>query len=206
MKKNIIIIASMLTCVATIIACILISNPRRVTYNTVAAERIVLAENFETLEEESDLIVRVRVLEGKENVLVEAPGNQGGVLYGYTLTKLDVLDVLKGNPVSEPISITEEYYTTKDMGGTIIWTQGNYLPAKEGGEYIFFLKAYEPGSKYEGLYFPVDLERGKYVTELPTLYSAESNNISAKVLELKSDENIMEYWKWYEQVAEKYMK
>ena len=83
------------------------------------------------------------------------------------------------------------------MAGTTIWTQGNYLPAKEGGEYIFFLKAYEPGSKYEGMYFPVDLERGKYVVGIPDTFVPEKRgNVSAEILELKGDKDIMEYWKW----------
>ena len=132
---------------------------------------------------------------------------KGDILHGYTVTKIEILQSFKGEVAGTPVSITEEYYTTQNMAGTTIWTQGNYLPAKEGGEYIFFLKAYEPGSKYEGMYFPVDLERGKYVVGIPDTFVPEKRgNVSAEILELKGDKDIMEYWKWYEQVAGKYIR
>ena len=94
-------------CTLVLFSCLLIGGRNKVIYNTVSAERIILAEDFEKLEEVSDLIVKVRVLEGKENVLVEAPGEEGGVLYGYTLTKLEILDIFKGDEDSGTISITE---------------------------------------------------------------------------------------------------
>lgn len=206
MKKKIMIILAVL-CIVLVLGCIFVNVRKKVTYKTYFADRTILAENFDKLEEVSELIVRARVLSGKENILVDVPKDQGDILYGYTVTKIEILQSFKGEVAGTPVSITEEYYTTQNMAGTTIWTQGNYLPAKEGGEYIFFLKAYEPGSKYEGMYFPVDLERGKYVVGIPDTFVPEKRgNVSAEILELKGDKDIMEYWKWYEQVAGKYIR
>lgn len=206
MKKRI-IIGTIAGIAVILTAVIMVQKSKKITYNTIEAERIVLADNFEELEEVSDLIVRARVLPGKENVLVKAPDNGDAVLHGYTVTKLEVLEVFKGDFSGAAVTITEEYYTIQDFTGTEVWTQGNYLPAREGEEYIFFLKAYAQGSKYEGMYFPVDLEHGKYVTELSGTAGLQKETPSLKeIYELKSDENAGEYQKWYERAASKYLR
>ena len=38
------------------------------------------------------------------------------------------------------------------------------------------------------------------------MYYKKRGNVSAEILELKGDKDIMEYWKWYEQVAGKYIR
>lgn len=205
MKKRIII--GVIACITVILAVgIAFRGSKKIVYNTIEAERIVLADDFEALEEVSDLIVRARVLPGKENILVKAPNSEDAVLYGYTVTELEILEIFKGDSAGAALTITEEYYTIQDISGTVVWTQGNYLPAREGEEYVFFLKAYDQGSKYEGMYFPVDLENGKYVTELSETAAIQKEAPAlAEIYELKSYENVEEYQRWYEQVAAKYL-
>lgn len=81
MKKKIMIILAVL-CIVLVMGCIFANARKKVIYKTFSAERTILAENFDKLEEVSDLIVRARVLSGKENILVDVPKDQGDILYG----------------------------------------------------------------------------------------------------------------------------
>ena len=170
-------------------------NNSGVYYETISSEREELAADFEELVQVSDLIVRAKVLPDKENVFME----NADVPFGYTFTKLEITGSFQGVQDDKIIVITEEYYTEKDASGTTIWSQGNYLPAKVGEEYLFFLKAYGKDSDYAGMYFPVDLEKGKYV--LPEKVPEKP---TAKELELKSEKGFSEYWDFYTQVAQNY--
>lgn len=133
-------------------------------YNILATDRLQLAPTYADLQNVSDIVVKATVIPGKENKLITA--DDGTVVFGYTITQLNVTEVFKGNINEDyPINITEEYYTLSGNGNEV-YTQGNYMPAQESGEYIFFLKAYDSTSPYAGMYFPVDLEYGKYSVDL----------------------------------------
>lgn len=172
-----------------------------VFYKTIPAEREELAADFEELVQASDLIVRAKVLPDKEDVFVQEGVE---VPFGYTLTKLEITGTFQGAQDDKIIVITEEYYTKKDKSGTTIWSQGNYLPAKVGEEYLFFLKAYEEDSDYAGMYFPVDLERGKYVLAEKVFPEGVPEKPTAEVLELKNKKGLSKYLEFYTQVAENY--
>ena len=155
-------------------------------YNILATDRLQLAPTYADLQNVSDIVVKATVIPGKENKLITA--DDGTVVFGYTITQLNVTEVFKGNINEDyPINITEEYYTLSGNGNEV-YTQGNYMPAQESGEYIFFLKAYDSTSPYAGMYFPVDLEYGKYSVDLAETFTTPANASAAEYALIAIDE------------------
>lgn len=160
-------------------------------YNILATDRLQLAPTYADLQNVSDIVVKATVIPGKENKLITA--DDGTVVFGYTITQLNVTEVFKGNINEDyPINITEEYYTLSGKGNEV-YTQGNYMPAQESGEYIFFLKAYDSTSPYAGMYFPVDLEYGKYSVDLPETFTTPANASAAEYEVIALDEKYVEF-------------
>lgn len=160
-------------------------------YNILATDRLQLAPTYADLQNVSDIVVKATVIPGKENKLITA--DDGTVVFGYTITQLNVTEVFKGNIDEDyPINITEEYYTLSGNGNEV-YTQGNYMPAQESGEYIFFLKAYDSTSPYAGMYFPVDLEYGKYSVDLAETFTTPANASAAEYEVIALDEKYVEF-------------
>lgn len=160
-------------------------------YNILATDRLQLAPTYADLQNVSDIVVKATVIPGKENKLITA--DDGTVVFGYTITQLNVTEVFKGNINEDyPINITEEYYTLSGNGNEV-YTQGNYMPAQESGEYIFFLKAYDSTSPYAGMYFPVDLEYGKYSVDLAETFATPANASAAEYEVIALDEKYVEF-------------
>lgn len=160
-------------------------------YNILATDRLQLAPTYADLQNVSDIVVKATVIPGKENKLITA--YDGTVVFGYTITQLNVTEVFKGNINEDyPINITEEYYTLSGNGNEV-YTQGNYMPAQESGEYIFFLKAYDSTSPYAGMYFPVDLEYGKYSVDLAETFTTPANASAAEYEVIALDEKYVEF-------------
>lgn len=160
-------------------------------YNILATDRLQLAPTYADLQNVSDIVVKATVIPGKENKLITA--DDGTVVFGYTITQLNVTEVFKGNINEDyPINITEEYYTLSGNGNEV-YTQGNYMPAQESGEYIFFLKAYDSTSTYAGMYFPVDLEYGKYSVDLAETFTTPANASAAEYEVIALDEKYVEF-------------
>lgn len=160
-------------------------------YNILATDRLQLAPTYADLQNVSDFVVKATVIPGKENKLITA--DDGTVVFGYTITQLNVTEVFKGNINEDyPINITEEYYTLSGNGNEV-YTQGNYMPAQESGEYIFFLKAYDSTSPYAGMYFPVDLEYGKYSVDLAETFTTPANASAAEYEVIALDEKYVEF-------------
>lgn len=160
-------------------------------YNILATDRLQLAPTYADLQNVSDIVVKTTVIPGKENKLITA--DDGTVVFGYTITQLNVTEVFKGNINEDyPINITEEYYTLSGNGNEV-YTQGNYMPAQESGEYIFFLKAYDSTSPYAGMYFPVDLEYGKYSVDLAETFTTPANASAAEYEVIALDEKYVEF-------------
>lgn len=160
-------------------------------YNILASDRLQLAPTYADLQNVSDIVVKATVIPGKENKLITA--DDGTVVFGYTITQLNVTEVFKGNINEDyPINITEEYYTLSGKGNEV-YTQGNYMPAQESGEYIFFLKAYDSTSPYAGMYFPVDLEYGKYSVDLAETFTTPANASAAEYEVIALDEKYVEF-------------
>lgn len=160
-------------------------------YNILATDRLQLAPTYADLQNVSDIVVKATVIPGKENKLITA--DDGTVVFGYTITQLNVTEVFKGNINEDyPINITEECYTLSGKGNEV-YTQGNYMPAQESGEYIFFLKAYDSTSPYAGMYFPVDLEYGKYSVDLAETFTTPANASAAEYEVIALDEKYVEF-------------
>lgn len=196
MKKHISFIVVLLALNILLFGC---AKTNSVTINQLAASRFTLAESVENLPEISDLIV-VFTPESQENVLTKY--SDENVSVGYTKTSGIVSQVLFGS-VSEgdSILITEECYTTDS--GSVLWTQDGYLPMNIGESYLLFLKAYDRDSIYAGMYFPVDLEYGKYVLQLPTTMSTETSYTNDQ-LEIGPYGDLDNYIEWFEAVQTLY--
>jgi len=215
MKKIIRITAMILICYCVFFAANYFSGPH---YNDVMSERVQLAGTPEELEANSDLIVSAKILPDKENVLVK---NSDGkfLLFGYTETKLEITEVFHGNvSAGDEIMITEEYFTTLSQTGTVnIWTEGNYVPAKENHEYLFFLKAYGDAERYAGMYYPIDLEYGKYVVhddgaEMMNTASLNTAELTGhereqigEAFEIQTENDFSRYIQWYGELTQKYL-
>lgn len=199
-KKMFLSIASVLLVIIVVVSIISISGDK-IQYNILATDRVRLAPTYDDLGVVSDVIIKATVVPGKENKTIEA--DNGTIVFGYTMTQLKISDVFKGNVVEGGIiTITEEYYTLAN-NRKVIYTQGNYMPVQENGEYIFFLKSYDELSPYAGMFFPIDLEYGKYSVNLANkIVSPES--ISASELEIVSYD--VKYVEFATKVVEDYLR
>ena len=160
----------------------------------ISADRLTQAATVSQLQEVSDLIV-VFTPETQENVLSRY--NDGNVSSGYTRTTGRVSQVLKGQ-APEQLVITEECYTLDDA----LWTQGGYLPMEKGRPYLLFLTAYPGGSDYAGMYYPTELELGKYpLTDQPL---TASDPAGAWQVYSPDSSALSRYQSWYQQVAALY--
>ena len=166
---------------------------QRETVYQISADRLTQAATVSQLQEVSDLIV-VFTPETQENVLSRY--SDGNVASGYTRTTGQMTQVLKGQ-APEQLVITEECYTADDA----LWTQGGYLPMETGKPYLLFLTAYDDGSDYAGMYYPTELERGKY--PLGQALTIADSAAQWQVYSLDGD-TLSDYQSWYRQVSALY--
>lgn len=167
---------------------------QRQTVQRMAADRITQAESVSQLQEVSDLIV-VFTPERQENIL--SYFSDGNVSGGYMRTTGTVSQVLKGEP-PEQLVITEECYLVDN----VLWTQGGYLPMQEGESYLLFLTAYDRDSVYAGMYFPTELEKGKYpLADEPLTASDSADAWEVYVIE---GDDLHDYQDWYQQITALY--
>ena len=105
--------------------------------------------------------------------------------------------MLKGQG-PEQLGNTEECYTLDDA----LWTQGGYLPMEKGRSYLLFLTAYPGGSDYAGMYYPTELELGKYpLTDQPL---TASDPVDTWQVYSPDSSALSQYQSWYQQVAALY--
>lgn len=194
MKKLICTLISALLCVCLLVGC---GQTGGETVRQISSERIPLADSPSALQEVSDLIV---VFTPEDHTFVMLCYSDDNVSTGYTKTVGTVSEVLKGDlAAGDAITITEECYTTDE--GSDLWTQGGYLLMQQGESYLLFLTAYEDSSDYAGMYFPTDLEYGKYA--LPQ-DGGMPENPTMEDLELGSGEELETYVTWYHEVERLY--
>lgn len=175
------------------------SQANTIKVNCLNADRITLANTPNDLQQVSDLII-VFTPRDQENVLMHY--SDGNVSVGYTKTTGIVTELLSGDIwEGAEIAITEECYTTDS--GTKLWTQQGYLPMRIGETYLLFLKEYPPESKYAGMYFPIDLEHGKYVLPVATAM-ATNTSLNAEQLEVNEATDLSQYIEWYEAICDLY--
>mgnify|MGYP004473976823 FL=1 len=184
-----------------ILSCLLLSlllltacGQQQGSIRQLSVERLAQVDTVPQLQEVSDLIV-VFTPETQENVLSRY--SDGNVSSGYTRTTGKVSQVLKGQ-APEQLVITEECYTLDDA----LWTQGGYLPMEKGKPYLLFLTAYPSGSDYAGMYYPTELELGKYpLTDQPL---TASDAAGAWQVYSPDGSALSQYQSWYQQVAALY--
>ncbi|MCD7784356.1 MAG: hypothetical protein LUH18_02040 [Oscillospiraceae bacterium] len=191
-KSYIPIVASLVTIVLMVLIVLFIySNNLDNEISLIQADRNILAETPDDLADVSDVIVLAK-LKDSENILITDPMD-GNIITGYQKSKLEVLEVYKGDISGEDIVITEECFYVDDT----LWTQQGYLPMEKDTEYILFLSAYSDESLYAGMYFPVDLEHGKYVVKKSD--SSEMATVSKRSdLQIGTETNKDEYMIWYQ--------
>ena len=172
-----------------------------VKYQVQSVDRYILARNVEELEDVSELIVIATVLPEKENVLVRNEGEQySEPSFGYTKMSLKVAEVIKGD-VSQG-NIIEAYEECWRYRKTI-YTQENYRPTKVNEKYLFFLSK----DGYRDLYFPVELQFGKYPLKDNILTNIKNiRNISSEELEIGDEPDSLgrSYRQWFKKVYERY--
>ena len=165
----------------------------------IATYRIRVADSVDSLQRASDLII-VFTPEAQENILFFH--SDGNVSFGYTKTSGTVSQVLLGDTAEgNSILITEECYTTDD--GSVLWTQGGYLPMNIGESYLLFLKAYNSDSPYAGMYYPIELEYGRYVIS-PIMPLSGEDAQDQTYLEIGDATDLDTYLQWYAEVRELY--
>lgn len=182
-----------LSCLLALFLLLLTACGQRETVYQISADRLTQAATVSQLQEVSDLIV-VFTPETQENVLSHY--SDGNVSTGYTRTTGQVTQVLKGQAPAQLV-ITEECYTADDA----LWTQGGYLPMETGKPYLLFLTAYDDGSDYAGMYYPTELERGKY--PLGQALTTADSAAQWQVYSLDGD-TLSDYQSWYRQVSALY--
>lgn len=100
----------------------------------VYLDKLIQVDSEQVLSNNSDYIVKGRILPNKQNIATD--------FSGYTQTNLIVDDVFKGEGLTqgEIIQIKEPYYTrVLDSGVEKTTYYDGYTPSEEGEEYIFFL-------------------------------------------------------------------
>ena len=168
----------------------------------IQAYRLLRASTVDELRSVSDLIV-VFTPENQENVLYYF--DDGVVATGHTRTSGVVSEVLKGDvSAGDTIVITEECYTTED--GSVLWTQQGYLPMQDGKRYLLFLTRYsEKRTVFAGMYYPTELEYGKYLLREDGGTETMTNGMgTADDFEIGPYGDLEKYSSWYGQVAALY--
>ncbi len=161
--------------------------------------------NLEELEEDSDLIIKGIIQDGKENLEVTES-------FGYTKTKVLITEILKGdkNLLNQVIVYTEPYYEATINGVLGYVIIDNYEPAIIGNEYILFLDNDTSGAEiYKGTYALKYCETGKYlvnenINRVRTSVDAYVDGLSNEELNIGPEKSTF-YRKMYKSVIDKYI-
>lgn len=181
------------------LAFVVSNNDKAISVININNDRYYAPMDFEQLNTDADIIVLAKVIEGKENVYNSVDG-MGKVGIGYTNTKLEIIDIYKGNTEEDVIVITEEYYTNND----VLYISDLYEPAMEGRVYLFFLRKYPKNRiSFYGKYYPLGVEKGKYLIE-ESYIDISMSNISYRDFNINKDSDLEAYKKWYKEVFSHY--
>jgi hypothetical protein len=207
-------------CSFCLVLTFIIIDKSYVTKSTMSTQMINYASNFQELEDVADVIVKAKVLNGKQNIIT-TKDEFGNDLFGFTKTKIEVLDSFKGNAkIKDTLTISEGYFSRDLTVGKEIITLSNYKPAKVGKEYIFYLVKHKIDKEvFKDSYFLPNYTKGKY----PVIYKKTDNSstpilqtnateLNAEELEInesrEADGLSLEEYKndYYDKVVEKYLK
>ncbi len=137
-------------------------NNKDINIISVHSDREIMIDNLQDLELNSDLVIRAKVLDGSFNEIYRTPSNL--INYGITYTDLEITSVIFGDAdIGDIIKITEEYFYVDKLTVRNVFCMQNYAPSTVNQEYIFFLKKYTSDKpKFEDMYFPIGVEKGRY--------------------------------------------
>lgn len=149
------------------------------------SSRLYKIDDTDELYERSDVVAKVKIIEGKENV------TENSKALGHTRTKAEILEVVMGDVQENIITITEEYYVFEYQEQGSIYKFGPYRPLEEGHEYIIFLKKYADDSYFKDMYYLTDLDLSKFIY-LEDYNDKKVDKMSIKELEIseKSDKKL----------------
>ncbi|MCD7784355.1 MAG: hypothetical protein LUH18_02035 [Oscillospiraceae bacterium] len=166
----------------------------------IGTDRDALATSADKLDSVSDVIIKAVPI-AQENILIT--DSSGSVITGYLKTTVQVSEVYKGEvDLSEELVVTEECYFTDS--NSVLWTSQGYIPMSIGSEYVLFLSTYSVDSSYAGMYFPVDLEYGKYAVSDDSTYFDVQSEVSIYDLQIGDCTDKERYIEWYSYVANMY--
>lgn len=169
----------------------------------IHTEQAITINCLDDLEQNCDIIVRARVLDGaEERKTIDKADSEA--IFGYTITPIEIIDVYRGDiKIKTKLKITEEYWTRKYPNGKKqIVAIENYKPCKQNNEYIFFLKKYINGD-CKGMYFPLGVEKGKYLVNNIIRRDTDINSLENDDMEIGSF-NGNDYKKILSEVINKY--
>ena len=92
-KKPLLMVVSILLLIVVAMSALSISE-NTVRYNVLATDRLELASTYDDLEVVSDVIIKATVASEKENKTIMS--DDGTVIFGYTVTQLNISEVFKG--------------------------------------------------------------------------------------------------------------
>ena len=157
------------------------------------------------LESRAANIVRGRISGDSEMIFSRSNNINGRPSPLYSVISLDLTEVIKGELVAgETIRIIEPFY----IDNRILYTRGNYLPSREGQEYVFYLHTPAPESDSAslgivGAHFVLHQDRGRYL--VPSESQLEAGSFTREELSLgEKDTDI--YMNLYQEVIDAYMK
>lgn len=187
--------------------------------NFATCESMLALPDLNSLEENSDIIIKGKILPEHENVTLSA--------LGYTRTKVQITKVYKGNvQVNDPILMDEEYWEVKDIrtGKKSIQALNLYKPCVDGNEYILFLaNTTRESARGLNMYEILNITQGRFpvLNEKTNNSTVESKSFQTKSIrkvtseedkieEMSNDElnlnegDITQYKKLFVEVSQKY--
>lgn len=199
MKRKGFILVLVLTLLCCLFGC---QKKEEMDIRQMQTSRLQRAGTVSELQENSDLIVVVTP-KSQENIL--SYYSDGNIAFGYTKTAVVVSEVLKGDvSIGDTIWVTEECYTTDN--GSVLWTQQGYLPMQIDERYLLFLMRYsDTKTDYAGMYYPAELEYGKYLLGIQDGADDIHNSAaSAEELQIGPGGDLEKYGSWRQEVAALY--
>ena len=186
----------------TFLCCLFGCQKKEMDIRQMQTSRLQRAGTVSELQENSDLIAVVTP-KSQENIL--SYYSDGNIAFGYTKTAVVVSEVLKGDvSAGDTIFDTEECYTTDN--GAVLWTQEGYLPMEIGERYLLFLIRYsDKKTDYAGMYYPTQLEYGKYLLgNQDGITDIQNSAASAEELQIGPGGDLEKYVSWRQEVAALY--
>lgn len=158
--------------------------------------------NLDEIEEDSEIIVQVKALEGSEQEIYLNDLGEPGI--GYTYTPVKILKIYKdhfGLKDTEELKVMEFSCIMENPDGSKYMQTGQgYRPMKVGNEYLLFLHY----TKLKDMFYPTGQYQGKYAIDR-ILSSDTITDLTNEELEIGDYASINIYKKVAEEVKKRYI-